>query len=325
MLQNTSVLMLIIVLLISMLIVVASAPYFIPFLQRLKFGQSIREEGPRSHQKKSGTPTMGGVLFPLAILVPLFILVLGGDKIDTEGLYPVLFLFVGHFMVGFLDDYIKVVLKRNLGLKAREKIIAQLILSAVFAYFMDIKTVWVPVLNLNFDMGWLYYPFVFLVIIGTTNAVNLTDGLDGLLASVTVPVSIAFAVICAAMGKTSLLFVSVALLGTMLGFLRFNAYPARVFMGDTGSLAIGGIIAGVALATDTTLLLVLVGGVYVLEALSVIIQVISFKTRGKRVFRMSPVHHHFELGGWSEQKVVAVFATVSLILSILGVLLFCSR
>lgn len=299
--------------LISLLTVLLSGGKMIPYLHRLKFDQSIREEGPSSHQKKAGTPTMGGILFLPAVLIPAILLpIFAPDEYDSR-VWLVLLLFVGHLLIGFLDDYIKVVLKRNLGLKAREKILAQLILSGIFAYFFDAQEIWLPVVDEFIDIGKWYYPFVFLVIIGTTNAVNLTDGLDGLLSCVTLPVALTFAAICLYLGQIKLSMICMALFGAALGFLRYNYHPARVFMGDTGSLAIGGIIAGIALVTNTTLLLVIIGGVYVLEALSVIIQVASFKMRGKRVFRMSPIHHHFELGGWRETKVVKVFALVSCI------------
>ena len=263
---------------------------------------------------------MGGILFPPVIIVALISTMLSGLFVPNDKFYLTMVLFLGHFIIGFIDDYIKVVLKRNLGLKAREKIIGQLILSAVFAYLTPAQTIWLPIVNLYLDIGVLYYPFVFLVIIGTTNAVNLTDGLDGLLSAVTVPVSITFAFICLSLQEYSLVAFSVALLGSMLGFLKFNYNPAKVFMGDTGSLAVGGIIAGLALTTNNTILLVVIGGVYVIEALSVIIQVISFKLTGKRVFKMSPIHHHFELKGWSETRVVMTFWFAEFVFCILALL-----
>ena len=308
-------------LLLSYLIVRILAPMLIPYLHKLKFGQSIREEGPSSHQKKAGTPTMGGLLFIPAIVIPSICLPLIMPD-EARSVWLIMLLFIGHFIIGFLDDYIKVVLKRNLGLRAREKILAQLILACIFAYFFPVKELWIPVIDMYVNMGVLYYPFVFIVIIGTTNAMNLTDGLDGLLAGVTVPVAIAFGIVCMVLGDTMLAIVCASLLGACIGFLKFNYNPARVFMGDTGSLALGGIIAGIALVTNTTLLLVVIGGIYVIEALSVIMQVISFKTTGKRIFRMSPIHHHFELGGWNEKKVVNVFTLVSCMFSVIGIFLF---
>lgn len=297
------------------------APLLIPYLHKLKFGQNIREVGPSSHLKKAGTPTMGGLLFIPAIVIPsLFLPIV--EPLNNISVWLVFLLFIGHFFIGFVDDYIKVVLKRNLGLKAREKILAQLLLSCIFAYFFPAKDIWVPLLNTYISLGLLYYPFVFIVIIGTTNAVNLTDGLDGLLAGVTLPVAAVFACICLLINDVKLALICISLLGACVGFLKFNYNPAKVFMGDTGSLALGGIIAGIALVTNTTLLLVVIGAVYVLEALSVIMQVISFKTTGKRIFKMSPIHHHFELSGWSEKKVVKVFVLASCIFSVLGLWIF---
>ena len=231
-------------------------------------------------------------------------------------------LFLGHFILGFLDDYIKVVLKRNLGLKAKEKILGQLLIAMIFGYFVDQKPLWIPLLNLYWDMGVLYYPFVFLVIIGTTNAVNLTDGLDGLLAGTTLPVALAYFIIAYSLVDTNLAIIAISLLGACLAFLKFNSYPARVFMGDTGSLAIGGVIAGLALVTNTTLLLIILGGIYVIEALSVIAQVTSFKLTGQRILKMSPIHHHFELIGWREIKVVRVFVFLNIFFALLGVAIF---
>lgn len=315
------ILLLIIPLLISYIIVRLLAPQLIPYLHKLKFGQSIREEGPSSHQKKAGTPTMGGMLFIPAIIIPSIILPLI-DQENNLSVWLVFLLFIGHFIIGFLDDYIKVVLKRNLGLRAREKIMAQLLLSCIFAYFFPAKDIWIPLANSYIDLGVLYYPFVFIVIIGTTNAVNLTDGLDGLLSGVTLPVAAAFTFICLLLNDLKLAMICVALFGACVGFLKFNYNPAKVFMGDTGSLALGGIIAGIALATNTTILLVIIGALYVAEASSVIMQVISFKTTGKRIFKMSPIHHHFELCGWNEKKVVNVFVLVSCLFSVLGVCIF---
>lgn len=308
-------------LLLSYIIVRILAPLLIPYLHKLKFGQSIREEGPSSHQKKAGTPTMGGLLFVPAIIISSLVLPIL-EPTGNMSVWLVLLLFIGHFAIGFLDDYIKIVLKRNLGLKAREKIIAQLLLSCIFAYFFPAKDLWIPLVNTYIDLGLLYYPFVFIVIIGTTNAVNLTDGLDGLLSGVTLPVAAVFAFICLLLNDIKLAMICLALFGACLGFLKFNSNPAKVFMGDTGSLALGGIIAGIALTTNTTLLLVVIGAVYVMEALSVIMQVISFKTTGKRIFKMSPIHHHFELSGWSEKKVVNVFVLVSCVFSVLGAWIF---
>lgn len=298
-------------------------PFLIPFLHRLKFGQSIRGCGPESHQKKNGTPTMGGIMIITAIVVSL---VIWGDL--TPQVLIALVLMLGHGVIGFIDDYIKVVMKRNLGLTALQKLLMQFALAGAYVYYAEhyIKstTVWIPGLDVIIDLGWFYYVLVFLLLVGTTNAVNLTDGLDGLAASVTIPVTLTFGFIT--LGANGLGGFAYAMTGACLGFLLFNRYPAKVFMGDTGSLALGGGVAALALLTNTELLLVILGGVYVAEAASVIIQVTYFRlSGGKRIFRMSPLHHHFELGGWRETKVVAVFTGASVALSLVSFGLFLLR
>lgn len=292
---------------VALILALLAGPLVIPVLRRLKFGQSIRQEGPKRHLAKAGTPTMGGIIILVAAVVPT--LLFAGGKIE---ILLALFVTLGHGLIGFIDDFIKVVLKRSLGLKAKQKIFGQICMAIGLVYLaksylgLD-TTLWVPLVNAMVDFGPWYYLLTFLVLIGTTNAVNLTDGLDGLAAGTTIVSSLVYAVICLYLGKMSLAIFCVSLAAACLGFLKFNAYPAKVFMGDTGSLALGGALAAVAVLTKTELLLVIVGGVYVVEALSVIIQVTSFKTTGKRVFLMSPIHHHFELLGWKEKKVVAVF------------------
>ena len=295
-------------------------PFLIPFLHRIKFGQSIRGCGPASHQKKSGTPTMGGIMMIVGVLASM---ALWGEW--TPQVMIALVLLLGHGVIGFIDDYIKVVMKRNLGLTAKQKFLMQFLLAGAFVYYAEAHgastQVWIPGFNWQVDLGWGYYVLAFLLLVGTTNAVNLTDGLDGLVSFVTLPVAMAYGFI--ALNTAGLSGFAYALTGTCLGFLLFNRYPAKVFMGDTGSLALGGGIAALALLTKTELLLVLLGGVYVAEALSVILQVTYFKlTHGKRIFRMSPLHHHFELGGWRETKVVAMFTTASVVLSILSIALY---
>ena len=287
-------------------------PVLIPYLHKLKFGQSIRECGPASHMAKSGTPTMGGLMMLAALLVAL----LWGNF--TPHVIIALVLTVGHAVIGFIDDYIKVVMKRNLGLTAKQKFLLQFILAGAYVYFAETHIrnteLWVPGINAVIDLGWGYYVLAFLLLVGTTNAVNLTDGLDGLCSCVT---------FVSMQGMLDLSGFSLGLTGACLGFLLFNRHPARVFMGDTGSLALGGAIAALALLTRTELLLVIVGGIYVAEALSVIIQVTYFRfSGGKRIFRMSPLHHHFELGGWPEVKVVRVFTAVSCVLSVIGLCLW---
>lgn len=296
-------------------------PVLIPYLHKLKFGQSIRECGPASHMAKNGTPTMGGLMMLAALLVAL----LWGNF--TPHVIIALVLTVGHAVIGFIDDYIKVVMKRNLGLTAKQKFLLQFILAGAYVYFAETHIrnteLWVPGINAVIDLGWGYYVLAFLLLVGTTNAVNLTDGLDGLVSFVSLPVTMVFAFIAYMQGMLDLSGFALGLTGACLGFLLFNRHPARVFMGDTGSLALGGAIAALALLTRTELLLVIVGGIYVAEALSVIIQVTYFRfSGGKRIFRMSPLHHHFELGGWPEVKVVRVFTAVSCVLSVVGLCLW---
>ena len=292
-------------------------PVLIPYLHKLKFGQSIRECGPASHMKKSGTPTMGGLMI-LAALV----LALCWGKF-TPHVLMALVLTLGHAVIGFIDDYIKVVMKRNLGLTAKQKFLLQFILAGAYVYFAETHlqntTLWVPLVNITFDIGWAYYALAFILLVGTTNAVNLTDGLDGLVSFVSVPVTLAYAFIAYMQGMLDVSGFALGLTGACLGFLLFNRHPAQVFMGDTGSLALGGGVAALALLTHTELLLVIIGGIYVAEATSVIIQVAYFRlTGGKRFFRMAPLHHHFELGGWKEVKVVECFTIVSFLLSAVG-------
>jgi len=292
-------------------------PVLIPYLHKLKFGQSIRECGPASHMKKSGTPTMGGLMM-LAALV----LALCWGKF-TPHVLMALVLTLGHAVIGFIDDYIKVVMKRNLGLTAKQKFLLQFILAGAYVYFAETHlqntNLWMPLVNITFDFGWAYYALAFILLVGTTNAVNLTDGLDGLVSFVSVPVTLAYAFIAYMQGMLDVSGFALGLTGACLGFLLFNRHPAQVFMGDTGSLALGGGVAALALLTNTELLLVIIGGVYVAEATSVIIQVAYFRlTGGKRFFRMAPLHHHFELGGWKEVKVVEIFTIVSFLLSAVG-------
>ena len=302
-------------------LVLCTGPLLIPELHKLKFGQSIREEGPKSHQAKSGTPTMGGIMIILAIVIATV-----AAAPLTPAVLLALFITLGHFVLGFLDDYIKVVKKRNLGLKAKQKMLGQ-ILIAIVTMIVGTRvlgidtTIWIPIADVNVDIGVGYYFLVLFVLVGTSNAVNLTDGLDGLASGTVAIASGAYALVCYMTGHYDLAIFSVAMMMACLAFLRFNAHPAKVFMGDTGSLALGGAVAAVGILTHTEILLAVIGFVFVCEALSVIIQVISFKTTGKRVFRMSPIHHHFELGGWKETKVVFVFWMVGLVASVVGLLM----
>ncbi|VBB06222.1 phospho-n-acetylmuramoyl-pentapeptide-transferasesignature 1 [Lucifera butyrica] len=298
-----------------------AGPLLIPVLKRLKFGQSIRQEGPERHYAKAGTPTMGGVIILTALAIPS---ILFAGK--SPQVWLALFVTLGHGLIGFLDDFIKVVLKRSLGLKARQKLLGQIIMALALAYiattyFSRGTDLWIPFWGIQIDLGIGYYILIFLVLVGTTNAVNLTDGLDGLAAGTTTLAAAAYTLIAVSFAKPELAVFCAALAGACLGFLRYNAYPAKIFMGDTGSLALGGALAAVAVMTKTELLLIIVGGVFVLEALSVIIQVISFKLTGQRVFRMSPIHHHFELSGWSETKVVKAFWLAGTVFAALALLI----
>ncbi|WP_066289391.1 phospho-N-acetylmuramoyl-pentapeptide-transferase [Bacillus sp. FJAT-29937] len=306
----------------SFLVTVLLSPIFIPFLRRLKFGQSIREEGPQSHLKKSGTPTMGGIMILLSITITTFVMT-GKFSEPTVKTYLLLLVTLGFGLLGFLDDFIKVALKRNLGLTSLQKLIGQIIISIIF-YFVfqqnDFSTViHIPLTNLSFDLGWMYVLFIIFWLVGFSNAVNLTDGLDGLLSGTAAIAFGAFAVLAWSLSQFEIAIFSVAVAGAVLGFLVFNAHPAKVFMGDTGSLALGGAIATIAILTKLEIILLIIGGVFVIETLSVILQVISFKTTGKRIFKMSPLHHHYELVGWSEWRVVVTFWAVGLLCAILGI------
>ena len=308
-------------LLVALAVSLALGPVTLPLLRRLKFGQSIREEGPKSHQAKSGTPTMGGIMILIAVTVASLIFVGASREV-----WLALFIMLGHGVIGFIDDFIKVVLKRNLGLKARQKLLGQILMAVALVYisitYMGGDTnLWIPVVDQTIDCGIFYYVLIFFVLVGTTNAVNLTDGLDGLASGTMAVAALAYTLICLIFGQYELAAFCMAVVGGVLGFLKYNAHPAKVFMGDTGSLALGGALAAVAVLTKTELLLIIVGGVFVVEALSVIIQVASFKTTGKRVFLMSPIHHHFELKGWSEKKVVTVFWLCGALLSVIALLM----
>ena len=303
---------------LAAVLVLAAGPFVIPELHKLKFGQSIREEGPKSHQAKSGTPTMGGVM----IIAAITLATLAAAPL-TAGVWLALFVMLGHFALGFLDDYIKVVKKRNLGLKARQKLLGQIVIAVVVIFFAQHElgiatTVWLPLVHAELDIGLFYYPLVLFVLVGTSNAVNLTDGLDGLAAGTVTVAALAYMAVALAFNATGLAVFAAAIAGASCAFLRFNHHPARVFMGDTGSLALGGAIAALGILTHTEILLAVIGIVFVAEALSVIIQVISFKTTGKRVFLMSPIHHHFELKGWQETRVVHMFWLVGAVFAAFG-------
>ena len=293
-------------------------PLIIPVLRRLKMDQTEREDGVKSHLKKAGTPTMGGVMILLSVVITSVFYIKDYPKI-----IPILFLTLGFGLIGFLDDYLKVVMKRSDGLYPKQKMALQIVVTAIFAFYM-VKYSGVSLAMLipfsggkYLDIGWLAIPLMFFVVIGTVNGTNFTDGLDGLASSVTVLVATFFTVVAVGT-KSGIEPITCAVVGALLGFLLFNVYPASVFMGDTGSLAIGGAITTIAIISGYPLLIVIVGGIYVVEALSVIIQVTSFKLTGKRVFKMAPIHHHFEQCGWNEVKVVTVFSIITVVLCIIG-------
>lgn len=307
--------------LISFVISVVLGPIVIPFLRKLKMGQTEREEGVKSHLKKKGTPTMGGIIFLLATVVTSLFYVKDYPKI-----IPVLFLTLGFGLIGFLDDYLKVVLKRSDGLLAWQKFLLQILFTGIFAFYLmkftDVSlTMKIPFWSGHYlNIGWLAVPLMFIAVIGTVNGVNFTDGLDGLASSVTLIVAVFFSVV--SIGTNSGIEpITCAVVGGLMGFLLFNVYPAKVFMGDTGSLALGGFVAGAAYMMQMPLFIILIGLIYLVEVASVMIQVTYFKaTHGKRFFKMAPIHHHFELGGWSETRIVAVFSTVTAVMCLIGML-----
>ncbi|UYO62097.1 phospho-N-acetylmuramoyl-pentapeptide-transferase [Acetobacterium wieringae] len=296
-------------LLVSFLVVYFVTPRFIPMLKRLKFGQAIREEGPQSHLEKSGTPTMGGLVIQLGVLVAFIVL---SALIGNWDFFPILvMLYFG--VVGFIDDYIKVAKKHNLGLRAWQKMVLQCIgalVIALYAYYSPAigSELVVPLINRTVDFGIWYVPFTFFAVVAIVNAVNLTDGLDGLASGVTLIVAIFFFVGSLMLPQANTSIFIGAIIGGCLGFLRHNSNPADIFMGDTGSMALGGAIVVMAIITQLQIFLLIAGALFVIEALSVVIQVGYFKsTKGKRFFKMAPIHHHFELSGWSETRVVTVF------------------
>lgn len=312
----------IIPLLIAFAISVALSPVVIPFLRKLKVGQTERVDGVQSHLKKAGTPTMGGTIILISVLVTSLLFV--GDY---PRIVPVLFLTLGFGIIGFLDDYLKVVLKRSDGLLPKQKMLGQIVVTTIFlAYLLIVDEGYLTMLipfsgGEYFDCKWIAVPLVYIAVIGTVNGVNFTDGLDGLATGVTTMVSVFFTVVSAAC-LGGIQPVTAAVTGALLGFLLFNVHPAQVFMGDTGSLALGGFVAGSAYMLKMPWIILVVGLIYLVEVLSVMIQVTYFKkTGGKRFFKMAPIHHHFELYGWSETRVVAVFTVITALLCLLGLIL----
>ena len=307
--------------LVSFALSAIMGPVIIPVLRNLKMGQTEREEGVKEHLKKAGTPTMGGVIILLSILITSLFYIRSNPQI-----IPVLFVTIGFGLIGFLDDYLKVVMKRSDGLFPKQKMALQIIVTAIFAYYL-VKVAGISLKMLvpfsggrYLDLGWLAIPVLFFAVIGTVNGVNFTDGLDGLASSVTVLVATFFTVV--AIGtKSGIEPVTGAVVGALLGFLLFNVYPASVFMGDTGSLALGGFVASAAYMLQMPLFIIIVGLIYLVEVLAVIIQVTYFKKTGrKRIFKMAPIHHHFELCGWSETRVVAVFSIITALLCMVALM-----
>ncbi|OWZ84128.1 phospho-N-acetylmuramoyl-pentapeptide-transferase [Natranaerobius trueperi] len=305
--------------LVSFLISLILSPVFIPILRRFKFGQQIRGEGPQSHLEKSGTPTMGGLIFLISSLTTLIIF----RVLETDVLI-LLFVTLATGIIGFLDDFLKIAKKRSLGLRAKQKIIGQLIVVAIFGWYLFVTNhsteLIIPFTDFQFDLGMGYYFFLIFIILGTSNAVNMTDGLDGLATGVVVICFTAYVILAHMSEMTGVALFGSSLIGACAGFLIFNLHPAKIFMGDVGSLALGSALASMAILTKAELALIIIGFVLVIETLSVILQVIVFQTWGKRIFLMSPLHHHFELKGWSEWKVVIVFWLLALFTAALGVL-----
>ncbi|MBY0757813.1 MULTISPECIES: phospho-N-acetylmuramoyl-pentapeptide-transferase [Sellimonas] len=300
---------------------VVMGPIVIPILRKMKMKQTERVEGVESHLKKAGTPTMGGVMILASIVITSLLYVKDYPKI-----IPILFVTLGFGLIGFLDDYLKVVMKRSDGLYPKQKFALQIVVTAIFAYYL-VKVTNIPLTLLipfsggkYWDIGWVAIPLLFVAVIGTVNGVNFTDGLDGLASSVTVLVATFFTVVAVGT-KSGIEPITCAVVGALLGFLLFNVYPASVFMGDTGSLALGGFVASTAYMLQMPIFIIIVGLVYLVEVASVMIQVTYFKkTGGKRIFKMAPIHHHFELCGWSETRVVAVFSIVTAILCLIALM-----
>ena len=296
----------------------------IPILHRMKYGQSIREEGPKAHMKKQGTPTIGGLIFIISTFILTILYSVFYVKTLKNDAVIILLIFLAFGFVGFLDDYLKIRRKKNLGLRAYQKmILLMLITFVIYVFSKDTlgTNLYIPILNVNINLYYLYLPFLFIYFTGVTNAVNLTDGLDGLATTVTIIVLIFLFLISFVFGKVDIGIFAFILIGSLMAFLIFNVNPARVFMGDTGSLALGGAVASISFLLGIEVVLILAGIIYVIEALSVIIQVVVYKFTRKRVFKMAPIHHHFEHLGWGENKIVYIFGAITLIACIISFLL----
>ena len=310
--------------LLTLIIMLLIMPGLIDYLHKIKFGQTEREEGLASHKKKNGTPTMGGLAF---IIVPTLVYVVCSFftpfKLDLNTIV-ILLAFVGYGVVGFIDDYIIVVQKNNEGLKPSHKFLLQSILAVVFFFLYRTNSttdIWIPIFDVTIDLSWFYFILVFLMFTAETNAVNLTDGLDGLCAGQMVIALVPFAIFAFIQGLNNVACLICLVIFALLGYLKFNKHPAKIFMGDTGSLALGGFIAAVAMVLKQEVLLIIIGFVFVAEVCSVIIQVTYYKKTHKRIFKMAPLHHHFEMCGWSEEKVVSRFRLAGVIFAILGLVL----
>lgn len=306
--------------LISFTVSAAFGPIIIPILRRVKCGQTVRDDGPRTHLKKTGTPTMGGILILLSVVATSLLYIREYPKA-----VPVLFLTFGFGLIGLLDDYIKVVLRRSLGLKAWQKFACQLLVTGIFAYYLqndtDISLILrIPFAHRYIDFGVWNVAVLFFIVLGTANGINFTDGLDGLAASVTLIVAVFFSVVAIGTGNEAAP-ICCAVAGSLMGFLLFNVHPASVFMGDTGSLALGGFVAACGYLLEIPLFLAIVGFIYMAEVLSVILQVVWFKlSGGRRLLKMAPIHHHFELCGWSETRIVALFSVITALMCLIGLM-----
>jgi phospho-N-acetylmuramoyl-pentapeptide-transferase len=317
------------VVLLSFAISVVLALIIIPILRKLKVGQIERTDGPQSHLKKQGTPTMGGIIMALTILIVmviLFAIFAGKAELETvKKILPLVFVTVGFGIVCFVDDFIKLVLKNTKGLKPMYKMIGLLIVAVGYTLYL-VKVLnlgtqtYIPIIKQYINLPiWIYIPFAIFVLLGTTNAVNLTDGVDGLSTSVTTIIMTGLIVIGVIFGVSEVSLIGCILVGACLGFLIFNLHPAKVIMGDTGSLLLGGAIAGMALYLKMPLILIIIALIPIIETLSVMMQVLYYKKTGKRIFKMAPIHHHFELSGWNENKVVSIFGIITFILSIIAI------
>lgn len=312
---------------VTFVLTVIISKIVIPILRGHKIGQSIREEGPHWHRSKAGTPTMGGICFIMAMLITIAVMAVIYFTQNRQGeLIPLaltLGLALANGLIGFVDDYCKLIKKQNEGLKVYQKSILHIVVAGIYVLVMDLlgcidTSLSIPFTNISIELGWLYYVFAICLIFGMATAVNFTDGIDGLASSVTLVISIFFGVVALTMLSPSLTLISGALIGGLCGFLVFNIHPAKVFMGDTGSLFLGGAVTGAAFIIGEPLVIVIAGGIYIVELLSVVIQVTSFKLRAKRVFKMTPIHHHFEKCGWKEGKIVIIFSALTVLFCVLA-------